>query len=141
MWRSLCFCTYLVACTPPTVDRQLLTPKYSSPARPNPSWIFGTWEVLFVDGALIDALSEDDIPFHILQIDAEGHLWLDTFLTEYSLSSREPEGLSISYNNIGHQSILRVKFLDQDNAEIVETRQESQQQEPRTCRLVVRRLQ
>jgi hypothetical protein len=141
MWRSLCFCTYLVACTPPNVDHQLLTPKYSTPTRSNPSWIFGTWEVLFVDGALIDALSEDDIPFHLLQINAEGYLWLDTFLTEYTISPREPDGLTISYNNIGHQSTLRVKFLDQDNAEIVENRQGNQQQEPQTCRLVVRRLQ
>ena len=140
MWRSLCFCTYLVACTPPNVDHQLLTPKYSAPARANPSWLFGTWEVLFVDGSVIDALSDDDIPFRILQINTEGYLWLDTFLTEYSLLPNGLGDLTVSYNNIGHQSSLYIKFIDQDNAEIVESRQESQQQEPKTCRLVVRRL-
>lgn len=141
MQHSLYFCIALVACTPPTVDHQLLKPKYSAPARPDASWVFGTWEVLLVDGALIDALSDDDIPFRMLQIDPEGYLWLDTFLTEYSLLPQKPDGLTISYENIGHQSTLRVKFVDQDNAEIVESRQESQQQEPKTCRMVVRRLQ
>ena len=141
MWRSLCLCTYLVACTPPTVDRQLFTPKYTTPTPPNPAWIFGTWEVLFVDGALVDALDEEEVPFRVLQLDAEGYLWLDTFLTGYSLLPQTPEGIIISYESIGHQNTLRVKFIDQDNAEIVENRQESQQHEPKTCRLVVRRLQ
>jgi hypothetical protein len=140
MWRSFCLCCYLVACTTPTIDHQLLTPKYSTPAQPNPNWMFGTWEVLIVEGALIEALSDDEIPFRVLQIDPEGYLWLDTFLTEYSLLPRQPQGLTLSYSNIGHQSTLHIKFVDQDNAEIVETRQDNQQQ-PKTCRLVVRRLQ
>jgi hypothetical protein len=140
MWRSLWFSLCLLACNPPTVDKQLLTPKYSTPARPSINWIFGTWEVLFVDGVSVDSLSDDDIPFRVLQIDSEGYLWLDTFLTEYSILPHEAESITLSYESIGLQSTLRVKFIDSENAEIVESRQETQDQEPRTSRLVIRRL-
>jgi hypothetical protein len=139
MWRALWFSLSLLACTTPTVDKRWGGRKYTD-AKPTTNWLFGAWEVVSVDGVELESLPEESIPFQVAMIDSEGALWLDTFSTTYTVLSNKQNKITLSYESIGYYSTLTVAFVDIDNAEIIESRQESLQQEPQTCRLVVRRL-
>lgn len=130
----------LAACTPPNVDKNpILQKKVDTTSHPQAVWLIGNWEVLSVDGKPIEKLPEDEIPFRQLRIEADGSLRLDTFQTEYTLKQEEGGLWVLSYDSIGVENRFWVRFIDEDNAEIVETRQDGAQNS-QTCKLTVRRF-
>src|SRR5690242_4873646 len=85
----------LLSCSPPTgVDPKpaLFHSQVALPtSQSTRERMLGCWEVTAVGGKPLESVSEDDIPFRLLRINADGHLQMDTFQTEYEVAGEKAD--------------------------------------------------